>query len=289
MILDWLTQPFVDFKFMRHGLAACFALSLSAGPLGVFLVLRRMSLMGDAMSHAILPGVAAGFLLSGLSIWAMSLGGAIAGLLVAILAGATARLGTLREDASLAAFYLIALALGVVLISFRGGAIDVLHILFGSLLAVDDKALLLLGTISAISMIGLSVIYRPLLLESFDPVFLRAVGGGGTLAHMLFLVLVVFNLVAGMQALGTLLSIGLMMLPGAASRMWVDSVGRMMLIATAIAIFSSAAGLLGSFYLDLPSGPAVVLTAGAIYVASLFVGKRGGILWRLLPAAHLEH
>src|SRR5690606_6945474 len=107
--LDWAVAPFADYGFMRRALAGTSAAALGAAPLGVFLVLRRMSLMGDAMSHAILPGVAAGFLLSGLSLWAMLLGGLLTGLLVALLAGVVARLTPLREDASFAAFYLISL------------------------------------------------------------------------------------------------------------------------------------------------------------------------------------
>ena len=289
MLHELLLQPFADFAFMRRGLAACVALSIGAGPIGVFLVLRRMSLMGDAMSHAILPGVAVGFLVSGLSIWAMSLGGLAAGLIVALLSGLTARLGVLREDATLAAFYLIALAAGVVLISLRGGAVDLLHILFGTLLAVDHSTLNLLAAVAGLSVICLLIIYRPLLLESFDPAYLRLMGTSGTAAHMLFLALVVLNLVAGLQALGTLLSIGLMMLPAAASRLWSDSVGRMMLLAIMIAILSSVLGLLVSFHLDLPSGPSVVLGAGAAYLVSLIFGRRGGIVTRFLPAPHLEH
>ena len=108
-----LIDPFVDFAFMRRALVGCLALSLSAPPIGVFLMLRRMSLMGDAMSHAILPGAAIGYLLAGLSLFAMSLGGFAAGIAVALLAGLVARTTVLREDASLAAFYLCSLALGV--------------------------------------------------------------------------------------------------------------------------------------------------------------------------------
>src|SRR5262245_53163955 len=131
-IYDLIAAPFVDFEFMRRALVACLALALGAGPLGVFLVLRRMSLMGDAIGHAVLPGVAVGYMLSGLSLTAMSLGGVAAGLVVALLAGATARATGLKEDASLAGFYLASLALGVLLISLRGSAVDLLHILFGS-------------------------------------------------------------------------------------------------------------------------------------------------------------
>ena len=116
-MIDAVTQPFIEFSFMRRALVGCLALSLGAPPIGVFLMLRRMSLMGDAMSHAILPGAAIGFLVAGLSLPAMSLGGFVAGFAVALAAGLIARTTILREDASLAAFYLVSLALGVLIVS----------------------------------------------------------------------------------------------------------------------------------------------------------------------------
>ena len=134
---DTAFAPFAEFAFMRRALVATLALSLSAAPLGVFLTLRRMSLLGDALSHAVLPGVAIGFMLSGLSLTAMALGGVVAGMLVAAIAGLVTRFTALKEDASLAAIYLVALALGVTLISGHGTQLDLLHILFGSALGVD--------------------------------------------------------------------------------------------------------------------------------------------------------
>ncbi|MGV1015368.1 MAG: metal ABC transporter permease, partial [Methyloceanibacter sp.] len=119
-MIDALVQPFAEFAFMRRALIGCLALSLSAPPIGVFLVLRRMSLMGDVMGHAILPGAAIGFLLAGLSLFAMSLGAFVSGLAVALAAGLVARTTILREDASLAGFYLVSLALGVLIVSVRG-------------------------------------------------------------------------------------------------------------------------------------------------------------------------
>ncbi|MES1153112.1 MAG: metal ABC transporter permease, partial [Dongia sp.] len=133
---DLIIAPFSEFAFMRRALIACIAISLSAGPIGAFMVLRRMSLMGDAMSHAVLPGVALGFLLFGLDLWPMALGGLVASLAVALLAGLVSRLTPLKEDASLAGFYLISLSAGVLIVSLRGSNIDLLHILFGSILGV---------------------------------------------------------------------------------------------------------------------------------------------------------
>src|SRR5215472_7181678 len=178
-LYDLALGPFAEFGFMRRALAGCLALSLGCGPIGTFLVIRRMSLMGDALSHAVLPGAAIGFILGGFSLPVISLGGVAAGLLVALLSGLVTRLTPLREDASFAAFYLISLALGVLLMSTRGSNVDVLHLLFGSILAIDDPALIFIGAVASLSLMTLAVIYRPLVVECFDPGFLRTVGGGG--------------------------------------------------------------------------------------------------------------
>jgi zinc/manganese transport system permease protein len=283
-----LIAPFVDFAFMRRALVACLALAVGAGPIGVFLVLRRMSLMGDAISHAVLPGVAAGYMISGLSLWAMSLGGVAAGLIVALLSGLTSRATGLKEDASLAGFYLTSLALGVLIVSLRGSSIDLLHILFGSILAVDDQGLLFVVGVATFSTLLLALIFRPLVVECFDPIFARSVGAGGSLAHAIFLGLVVLNLVAAFQALGTLMAVGLMMLPALAARFWSEDLSRIIFVATALAVAASGVGLLLSFYIEIASGPAIVLTAAAFYLLSIVVGSRSGLLARWLRRPHFH-
>ena len=281
-----LIEPFAAYGFMRRALVACLALAFGSGPIGVFLVLRRMSLMGDAMSHAILPGAAIGFLAAGLSLWAMSAGGLVVGLAVALLAGLVSRATSIREDASLAGFYLISLALGVLLVSLKGSSIDLLHVLFGTILGVGDASLLLVAGIATVSLFVLALIYRPLIAECFDPVFLRALGATGSRYHILFLALVVLNLVAGFQALGTLMAVGLMMLPAAAARFWAAEVWSLFLVAAGIAFASGYAGLLLSYHLDLPSGPAIILVAGIAYLGSILLGRRDGIVKRYFPAPH---
>ena len=164
MLYAFLIAPFADFEFMRRALVGVLALALGAPPVGVFLMLRRMSLIGDAMAHAILPGAAIGFLLAGLSLFAMAGGGLIAGFVIAVGAGLIARATTLKEDASLAAFFLISLALGVTIVSVKGTNVDLLHFLFGSVLAVDDQTLILIVSIASVSLIVLALISIGLLL-----------------------------------------------------------------------------------------------------------------------------
>jgi zinc/manganese transport system permease protein len=287
-MIDAIVSPFVEFSFMRRALVGCLALSLGAPPIGVFLMLRRMSLMGDALSHAVLPGAAIGYLLFGLSLPAMSFGGFIAGLAVALAAGLVARTTLLREDASLAGFYLVSLALGVLIVSVRGSNIDLLHVLFGTVLALDDWALILVAAIATISLTVLAVIYRPLVLECFDPQFLRSASGWSSPTHLIFLVLVVLNLVAGFQALGTLMAVGIMLLPAVTARFWAEDMSGLIVIAIASAFAASCAGLLLSFYANVPTGPAIILLSGAFYLVSMLLGPRGGLIWSLVPRRHLE-
>ena len=282
---DSLFGPFAEFAFMRRALVATLALSVSAAPLGVFLTLRRMSLLGDALSHALLPGVAIGFMLFGLSLSAMALGGVVAGMLVASLAGLVTRFTALKEDASLAAIYLMALALGVTLVSGHGTQLDVLHILFGSALGVDVAGLQMVAAVSSVSLVLLAAMLRGLVLESFDPVFLRAAGGRGWLWQQAFLMLVVINLVAAFQTLGTLMAVGLMMLPAVSARLWHHTLVAQLLNASLQAALASTAGLLLSYHFDTPSGPTIIGCAGALYVASLLVAP-GGWLPRAWPNRH---
>ena len=283
-----LVQPFADFGFMRRALMGCVAISVGATPVGVFLMLRRMSLTGDAMAHAILPGAAVGYLISGLSLGAMTIGGLVAGMAVALLSGFVTRVTALREDASLAAFYLISLAVGGLIVSTRGSNVDLMHVLFGTVLALDDDALILLCSIASLSVLTLALLLRPLVLECADPQFLRSVSGLSAVTHFTFLALVVLNLVGGFHALGTLMAVGIMILPAAAARFWAVSIGGLVFTAVAFAMVSSLAGLLLSYHFSLPSGPAIILVAGFAYGLSLLLGPVGGLAARAFPRRHLE-
>lgn len=276
--MELLWAPFVEFAFMRRALLGGVVLALSAAPLGVFLMLRRLSLIGDAIAHGILPGAAVGFCLFGLSLPALTLGGLVAGLGMAGLAAWVTRRTGLREDASLAAIYPISLASGVLLLGLAGRKLDLLHLLFGSVLAVDPHTLNGMLLVSLASLLTLALIYRWLLLDSLDPLFLGSVSRFGPIAYGLFLTLVVLNLVIGFQAIGALMVVGLMMLPAAAARFWSCHLPSLLLIAALTGALCVWLGLLLSYYANLPSGPCIVLLAGAAYAVSVLLGPVNGLL-----------
>jgi zinc/manganese transport system permease protein len=289
MLSQYLFEPLAE-PAVRHSLAAILALALGAGPIGVFLMLRRMSLIGDAMSHAILPGVAIGFLAAGLNVFAMTMGGLVAGLLIALLAGAVSRATALQEDASLAVFLLVSLALGVVIVTVNGINIEqLMTFLFGEVAAKMSVGKLLVIAVNAtISMVALALIYRPLVLGCVDPGFLRSVSRADGIAHLTFLAVLVLNLINAFHALGTLLGVGVIIIPAATARFWTRDISTMIVLATVAALLSGFAGVLFAFHLQIPSGPAVTLVAGLLYGGSVLFGPVGGIVWRAFPGRHLE-
>jgi len=287
MTTDVFLAPFTD-EAMRRALVAIVVLSFGSAPIGVFLMLRRMSLMGDAMSHAILPGVAGAFLLSGMNRIMMTIGGLIAGLVVAVLSGLMTRVTEMKEDASLAVFYLVSLALGVILVTSHGSSHELIEILFGDAQKLDAGALYLIAFNTTLTLCALAVIYRPLVMECVDPLFIRIAGRAGAVAHLVFLAFVVINLVSAYHALGTLLAVGMMILPAGIAQFWSRDISRIILVAIVSAVISGYLGLVLSVAADVPAGPSVVLAAGAIYFLSMVIGTAGGLVRRFAPGRHLE-
>jgi zinc/manganese transport system permease protein len=180
--------------------------------------------------------------------------------------------------------YLLALAAGVALISTQH-AVDLTHLLFGNVLAVDQPALLGMAAVASVTLVILALIWRPLVLESLDPGFVAATGRKGGLWHLLFLTLVVLCVVSGFVALGTLMAVGLMMLPAIAARHWSDSLSGQVKVAVLLACLSSYGGLVLSYNFDIPAGPAIVLTAGAFWIVSLLAGPNAGLWRQATPSA----
>ncbi len=279
-------DPFVMLPFLKRALVVSVMIAVSSGLVGVFLLLNRMSLVGDALSHGVLPGIAIAFLFFGFNIYAMSLGGVIAGVFIAIVASLISHYTNLKEDASFAALYLFSLAVGVVLIMEIGSQADLLHILFGSVLAVDESSLYLVWGVLVITLTVLSFIYRPLLLYIIDPLYLALKTKAGLFFYGLFLFLVVLNLVASFQVLGTLMTVGMMMIPAICARLWSNRMEGVLLIAITLGVIGAYLGLVASVHYDIASGPMIILVLACFYVVSLFWGTEGGILRRKSGKRH---
>lgn len=260
--------PFAEYLFLRRALVGSSILAVSMAPLGTLLILRRMSLVGDAMAHAVLPGAVAGFLLAGLSVWMMALGGFVAAITVALLAALISRRTREYEDSSFAALYLIALAIGVIGVAATGGRVDLAHLLFGSVLAVDRDGLVLAALVATCTWLGLALLYRPLVVATLQASFFDGTRTT-TLVQLAFTSLVVMNLVAGFQVLGTLMAVGLLILPAAAARQWATRLESLLCLSALIGLAAAIAGLVLSAQVDLPSGPSIVLCAGLAYLLSV--------------------
>ena len=277
-MFDWLA-----YDFMQRALVATSVLSISIAPVGAFLVLRRLSLAGEAMAHAIVPGIVIAFVSFGLSVISMITGGLIAGVLVALGTSLLARRTLIREDASLASLYLIALALGIFILSAAGSAIPLKSFLFGSALGIGDDTLILIGSTATITLLSFAVMLRPLIAATFDPVFFESQSERPGLVQQWFMFLLVLNLLAAFKSLGTLMAVGLMILPATAARYWVATITHYLILTFVFAIISCWIGLILSFYLsDVPTGPAIVLVAGSIFFISLFSAPLGILRGRFI-------
>lgn len=266
-----LIAPFSEYAFMRSALVACIALAVASGPLGTLLLLRRMGLVGDVLSHAVMPGAAVAFALAGSALAVLSIGGLVTGIAVVALMTLGTRFSAQREDASLAAFYFAAIGVGVLIVSLRGTNLDLMHVLLGTVLAIDLPELVLIVTIASIVVAVLALIFRPIAVQSFDPAFLRTMGGNDGAYRVTFLVLVVLDLVAGFQAFGTLLAGVPLLLPAAAARSWARHIGPLVGLSIGFGMASGYAGLLVSYHVNVPSGPAIACAAALIYAVSALV------------------
>ena len=266
MFYHYLCHPFVEYEFMRFALLAIFYQSLATAPLGIFLIMRRMSLVGDALSHAILPGVAIGFMLRGLNPIVMSIGGLITGYLSLLASSLISDKDKLKEDASFAGFYLSSLALGVILVNKFGSSTDLMSFLFGSLFQISHQNLLWIACACSFSLVTLMIIFRPLYIDTVEPVFLRGLKSHSLLFVLIFQFLVVLNLVSGFQTFGTLLSVGLMIIPAITAQLWFHRISVLLIGAFIFSLISGVIGLLCSFYFDFAAGATIILCLSLIHI-----------------------
>jgi len=276
-MMGWLTEPFA-FGFMQRALVASVIVGVVCAVMGCYIVLRSMAFLGDALAHAILPGVAVAYLV-GANLLA---GALVAGVIVAVGISFVTKAGTIREDTAIGIFFAAALALGVVLISTTGGyAVDLTHVLFGNVLGVSATDLWISGGLALVVLLAIVLLYRQLLVVSFDPVFGRTLGlRTHALRTGLFLMLAA-TIVVSLRTVGVALVAAMLVTPPAAAYLLTRRLPAMMAVSALIGVVSAVGGLYLSYYLDVASGGAVVLVATAIFVLAFLFAPRKGVLWRL--------
>ncbi len=276
-MIDWISEPFV-LGFMQKALVASIIVGVVCAVLGCYVVLRSMAFLGDALAHAILPGVAVAYLL-GANLLA---GALVAGLVVAFGISYVSRAGTVREDTAIGIFFAGALALGVVLIStMRTYAVDLTHVLFGNVLGATTSDLYIAGGLGFVVLAAILVLYRQLLVVSFDPVLGQTLGlHTHGLRTGLFLMLAA-TIVVALRTVGVSLVAAMLVTPPAAAYLLTRRLPIMMLVSAGMGVFSAVVGLYASYYLNVASGGAMVLVATAIFILTFMFAPSRGVVWRL--------
>ena len=275
-MIEWLTTPFV-YAFMQRGLLAALMVGVLCAVVGSYVVLRSMAFLGDAMAHAVLPGVAIAYLLGG----NLTLGALAAAILVALGIGFFSRRGEVREDTAIGILFSVALSLGIVLISsIRTYAVDLSHILFGNVLGVSSADLWLTGGLGAAVLLTTFLAYKPFLVISFDPVLASTLRLRVDFYRNLLLVLLALTIVVSMQTVGVGLVAAMLVTPGATAYLLTRRLPTMMALAAGFGAVSSVIGLFASYYLNVASGSAIVLTASLFFLLAFLFAPRRGLVWR---------
>jgi len=275
MTLNWLLQPF-SYPFMQRGLVVAIMVGILCAVIGCYVVLRSMAFLGDALAHAILPGVAIAYLLGG----NLLIGALVAAVVVALGISFFTRGGLIKEDTAIGILFAAALSLGVALISgIRTYAVDLSHILFGNILGVSPSDMLLVIVLSAIVLAILIAFYRPFMIVSFDPTLAQTLRLPGGLIRSVLLILLAVTIVISMQTVGIGLVAAMLVTPGAAAYLLTRRLPAMMALAAVFGALSSLVGLYASYYLNIASGAAIVLSATLIFLLAFFFSPQRGLAW----------
>ncbi len=275
--MDWITEPFA-LAFMQRSLVASIMVGVVCSVIGCYVVLRSMAFLGDALAHAVLPGVAVAYL-AGANLLA---GALVAGLLVAVGISYISRSGTIREDTAIGVFFAAALALGVVLISTTDTyALDLTHVLFGNVLGVSAPDLYVTGALTVVVLVAVVLLYRQLLVVSFDPILGRTLGLRTHLLRTGLFILLAATIVVSLRTVGVALVAAMLVTPPAAAYLLTRRLPAMMGVSVAIGVVSTVGGLYASYYLDVASGAAMVLIATAIFILAYVFAPRRGFVWRV--------
>lgn len=269
-VLAWLAEP-LSYPFMVRGLGAALIVGVVCPVLGTYVVLRGMAFFGDALAHIILPGVVVAYLLG----WPLVSGALVVGVLAALGVGAISRRTDIKEDAAIGVVFAGAFALGIALLSAqRSYAVDLAHILFGNVLGVSGGDLILTAVLGAIVLLTVFAFYKEFLVLSFDPLLAVTLRLPVGFLQNLLLVLIAVVIVVSIQSVGVALVLAMLITPAAAAYLLTRRLPWMMGAAAAIGAASAVAGLYGSYYLDVASGPAIVLAETLVFLAALLVRGR---------------
>lgn len=276
-IIDWFLEP-LTFSFIVRALVAAIIVGTVCSVLGTYVVLRGMAFFGDALAHTMLPGVVIAFLLG----WPLALGALAMGILTALGIGALSSRGTLKEDTAIGVVFAGAFALGVAILSATGDyTIDLAHFLFGNLLGVSTTDVWIIGLLGGVVLLAVFMFYKEFLVMSFDPVLAKTLRLPTGFLRYLLLILIAVTVVVALQVVGIALILAMLVTPAAAASLLTRRLPAMMVGAAAIGAISGIVGVYASYYLDIASGPTVVLVATITFgVAFLFAPGRGLLVTR---------
>jgi ABC-type Mn2+/Zn2+ transport system permease subunit len=275
-MVEWLVEPLM-YVFMQRALLAALMVGVVCSVVGCYVVLRSMAFLGDALAHAILPGVAIAYLIHG----NLTVGALIAAIVVALGIGFVSRQGVIREDTAIGILFAAALSLGVVLISsIQTYAVDLSHILFGNVLGVSTADLWLTGGLGLVVLLSVIVCYRPFLVISFDPVLAATLRLPAGLLNNLMLVLLALTIVVSLQTVGVGLVAAMLVTPAATAYLLTRRLRNMMLVSAGFGALASLVGLYISYYANVVSGAAVVLTATVFFLLAFLFAPQRGVAWK---------
>jgi ABC-type Mn2+/Zn2+ transport system permease subunit len=285
--VNWLLEPF-RYEFMQKALLGCLLIGFTNGYLSSFIVLRRYALLADALSHSLLPGVAIGVIFWGLAPMGLFAGALVAALLVVLGGKMISGSSRLKDDTSIGALYIVAFALGVILLKYSSARVDLGHFLFGNVLGLSNMDIWLTYGLSSVILLALAIVHRHLLLVLFDPSVAASLGLRVARFDYLLIALMVIAMISSLQAVGIVLSLGLLILPAATIYLLSDSFSVMVWGGAFLGAGGAVAGLFLSYWADLPSGPAIVLVLGICFVLAYLFGPKYGVITRRLLKRHLH-
>jgi ABC-type Mn2+/Zn2+ transport system permease subunit len=274
--MNLLLDP-LAYVFIQRGLAASVIVGIICAVIGSYVVLRGMAFMGDALAHAILPGVAIAYLMGA----NLTVGALVAAVIVALLIGLFTRQGTIREDTAIGILFAAALSLGVALISsIRTSAVDLTHILFGNILGVSSTDLWMVAILGLVVLAVIIGLYRPFLVVSFDPTLAATLRWPGEFFRILLLVLLALTVVISLQTVGIGLVAAMLVTPAATAYLLTRRLAHMMTLAAGLGAISSIIGLYISYYASIASGAAIVLVATGFFLLAFLFAPGRGLVWK---------